>query len=218
MLGPGTKGDSALDPREPETADVLALVGKAHEVPVPSEVHQAVGIHQALAALIATDAVVRKSDRLSTTDGRLDLREVHRNLGGVPVAQEIHRDGACRLVIERARTPERQVLQREPKRLGIGELTFQKVKAGMQRRGLFLGEVDLAQVVVVPDQRVEVTLKGVVVGAMDGQTDTEGLQLAPVGVKPTQKRLVAHSAVAFDGFMNFGRRRRPSLCHQEGHE
>ncbi len=210
--------DAALDARQAEDPGRLAFVRVADHVPVAAQVQQRVGVHLAFGALVAPDRVVGEPDRLAPADGRLDLRQMRGHLRRVVAAEQVHRDRARSVIVERARTSQGQVLEGEPQRLRVGELALEQVQAGVQRRQLALVEIDLRQVVVLRRQRVQVALERVVGRALDGELEPHGLDLAAVGVEPAQERLVAHPAVALDGLMDLVGGDGPLLGHQKGHE
>ena len=202
VLGARPEGDPALDARQPEDAGVRPLVRVADHVPVAARVDEAVGVHLALGALVAADRVVGEADRLPAADGRLDLAEVGGHLRRVVAAQQVDRDGAGGVVVERARPAQGEVLERQPQRLRVGELPLQQVEAGLQRRQLGLVEVELGEVVVLGRQRVEVALERVVARALHGQAQPHGLDLGAVGVEPAQERLLGHAPIALDGLVD----------------
>ena len=64
--------------------------------------------------------------------------------------------GRGRRALEHARrAAEREVLEREPERLGVGEAALEQVEAGLERRELVVVEVERRQEVALRAQRVE---------------------------------------------------------------
>ena len=61
-----------------------------------------------------------------------------------------------------ARPAEREVLQREPERLGVGELPLEQVERGLQRRELVVVELELGEEVVLGAQRVQLLARELV--------------------------------------------------------
>ena len=218
VLGARPEGDAPLDARQPEDAGVLALVGVADHVPVPRRVEQGVGVNLALGVLVAADRVVGEADRLAAADRRLDLGEVGRDLGAVVAAEQVHRDGAGGVVVERARAAEGEVLQRQPQRLRVGELPLQQVQAGLEGGELGRVEVELRQVVVLRRQRVQVALERVVARALNRQAQAHRLDLGPVGVEAAQEGLLGHAAVALHRLVDLVGGDRSLLRHQKGHQ
>ncbi len=215
VLGAALEGDAALDARQAEQPDGIALVGVAGHVPVAARVQEAVRVHLALGALVAADGVVREPDGLAPADRRLDLREVRRDVRRVVAAQEVDRHGSGGVVVQRAGTAQREVLQRQPQRLGVGELAVQQVQAGLQRRQLGLVEVEFGQVVVLGRQGVQIALERVVPGAFHRQTQAHALDLGAIGVEAPQECLHAHAAVSLDRLVDLVGGHGPLLCHQE---
>ena len=115
------------------------------------------------------------------------------------------------------RAAEREVLQREAQRLGVGEAALEQVEAGLQRRELVVVEIERRQEVALGAQRVEL-LAGELV-ALGLERDPEPvLQLGPIGVEAAGERLVAHLLVALDVRLDVARGQRPQLGHQERHQ
>ena len=158
VLGLGRVGDLALDPREAEDADRIALVAMADQIELPAAVDQVEGVHLALLGRVALDRVVGELDRLATADRGLDLRQPLRDLGAVGLGGHPHLYRAALGRGQRAGSPPRDLLQRQPQRLGVGELTVKQVQGGLQRRQLVVSELDRVQVEILRRQRVELGL------------------------------------------------------------
>ena len=82
------EADVAADAREPEGADRVAIVVASDEVPLALAQEQAVGVHRARRLLVGRDRPVREDDRALLRDGRLDLLQPLRDLGGEAVAEQ----------------------------------------------------------------------------------------------------------------------------------
>ena len=108
---------------------------------------------------------------------------------------------------------ESEVLEREAQRLRVGELPFEGVERGLQRRELVLVEVELVEEVMLGAEGVEL-LAGELV-ALRGERHAERGQLGPVGVEPAGERLVGHLRVALDVSLHVARGERSSLRHEE---
>ena len=111
---------------------------------------------------------------------------------------------------------ERQVLEREPQRLGVGELAVEVEERRLQRRELVVLEVEPVEEVVLGAERVEL-LAGELV-ALRVERHAEPGQLGAVGVEPARERLVGHLRVALDVALDVAGGQRPALRHQEGDE
>ena len=118
--------------------------------------------------------------------------------------------------LELRRPAEREVLEREPQRLRIGELAVEEVERDLQRRQLLVVEVELRQEVLLGAERVELLAGELVPLRVEG--DAERDQLAPVGVEAPCERLVRHLRVALDHRLDLARGQGPPLRHEEGHE
>ena len=149
-------------------------------------------------------------------DRAFELREPARHLGRVVGVDDLD---ALRRVARRlgeAGPPEREVLQREPQRLGVRELSLEQIERGLQRRELVVVELELRQEVLLGAQRVQL-LAGELV-ALRLQRHAEREQLCAVGVEPARERLVRHLRIALDVRLDVARRDRTALRHQEGHQ
>src|SRR5439155_19107975 len=88
------------------------------------------------------------------------------------------------------RSPEREVLQREPQRLGVRELPLEQVERGLQRCELVVLEVELRQEVLLGAKRVELFARELV--ALRLHRHTELAQLMSIRVEAPRERLVRH--------------------------
>ena len=111
------------------------------------------------------------------------------------------------------RAAEREVLQREPQRLGVGEAAFEEVEAGLQRGELLVVELELGQEVALRAQRVQLLAGELVALAVERHAERD--ELRAVGVEAPRERLVAHLLIALDVRLDVARGQRPPLRHQE---
>ena len=108
---------------------------------------------------------------------------------------------------------EREVLQRKPQRLGVGETTFEQEEAGLQRGQLLVVELELGQEVALRAQRVQLFAGELV--ALRVERHAECDELRAVRVEAARERLVAHLLIALDVRLDVARRQRAPLRHQE---
>ena len=143
-LAAGRELDLAADARDAERAPAV-VVGVAVEVvadDVPDAVHlpQAVRVDGALGLAVAGDRPVAEPHGALLRDGLLELRQAGRDLVGVERGQELDGRRLGPGVGARPGPAEREVLEREPQRLGVGELALEQVEAGLERRQLVVVE------------------------------------------------------------------------------
>ena len=129
VLGLGRVGDLAADPRQPEDADRLALVGVAEQVELAALEQQVVRIDAARADLVALHRVVVEHDRLVAEDRRLDLGQARGQLVPAGRRGDAERHRALLGRAQRAGAPPGDLLQRQPQRLGVGEFAVEQVSA-----------------------------------------------------------------------------------------
>src|SRR5262249_9055321 len=127
VVGPRRVGDLAADPREAEDANPVAFVGVADQVELTAPVDQVVGVHLALLLRVSLDRVVGELDRLAPGDRGLDLRESLGDFGTVGLGRHPHLDRRLLRGRQWARTPPRDLLQRQPERFRVGELAVEKL-------------------------------------------------------------------------------------------
>ena len=98
-----------------------------------------------------------KLDRALLRDRRLELAEPALELGRVVGVAHLdpHRGRGRRALEHAGRAAEREVLQREPERLGVGEAALEQVEAGLERRELVVVELERRQEVALGAERVE---------------------------------------------------------------
>ena len=82
-------------------------------------------------------------------DRALELAESTRHLRGVVLVDDLDPKRGVGRRFREAAAPEREVLQREPQRLRVRELSFEQVERGLQRRELFVLELELRQEVLL---------------------------------------------------------------------
>ena len=111
---------------------------------------------------------------------------------------------------------EREVLEREPERLGVGELPLEGVERRLERGELVLVELELVEEVVLGAEGVELLARELV--ALGVERDAERGQLRAVGVEAARERLVGHLRVALDVPLHVPGGERPPLRHQERDE
>ena len=117
-----------------------------------------VRVDRPLALVVAGDRPVAELDRALLRDRRLELAEPAlraraSSRGRAPRRARRSPVGARREHAGRA--AEREVLQREPERLGVGELALEQVEAGLERRELVVVELERRQEVALGAERVE---------------------------------------------------------------
>ena len=116
---------------------------------------------------------------------------------------------------ERRRLAPRELLERQPQRLGVGELAVEQAERHPQRAELGVRELDRRQVEVLRRQRVALRLVRAVGRLVHLQVDAERLELGAVGVEAARERVVVHARVALDLLLDLERRDRAPLGHQE---
>ena len=129
-------------------------------------------------------------------------------------AGDAERDRALHRRVERARAAPGDLLQREPQRLGVGELAVEQVQRRPQRRQLVVVELDRRQVEVLRRQRVLLLLHLAVLRLLDREHDAERFELGAVRVEAPRERVLVHHAVALDVAPDLRSCHRPPLGHQ----
>ena len=215
VLGLRRVADLAADARHAEDAHVVALVRVADQVELPAAVEQVVGVDLALLLRVAADRVVVEQDRLAAEDRRLDLGEPLRQLAPAGARGHGQRDAALLRRVERRGLAPRQLLEREPQRLGVGELAVEQRQRGAQRAELLVGELDRGQVEVLGRQRVVLGLVVALGRLVDLEVDAERVELGAVRVEAAREGLVVHLRVALDVLLDLERGYGPPLRHQE---
>ena len=210
-LAAGREAHVAAHAVEPEGAHVVAVVIAPDHVPVAAHEVEAVGVDRPCRLLVGGDRPVAEDDGALLRDGGLELLQPQRDLGREAAPEQPH-GHLGRGVVRRVRAAEREVLERQPQRLGVGELAVEQVHGGRERRELGVAEVEARQEVVLLQERVELLAREVV--ALRLQRHAEREQLAAVGVEAAREGLVRHLRVALDGLLDVARGRGAPLGHQ----
>ena len=215
-LAPGGEANIAANAGDPEGADGGAVEILADDVPDSLVEPERVGVERALADLVALRRPVVELDRPLLRDRRLELRQAPRELGRVVRCADPDALGRVGARLVEARPAERQVLQREPQRLGVGELAVEVEERRLQGGQLVVLEVEPVEEVVLGAEGVEL-LAGELV-ALRMERHAEPGELGAVGVEPPRERLVGHLRIALDVALHVAGGQRPALRHQEGDE
>jgi hypothetical protein len=215
-LAPRREADVAPDPRDAEGADVVAVEILADHVPDAVLRQQRVRVERPLGDLVARDRPVAELDRPLLRDRALELAEPAGHLGRVVGVGHLDADGRLRRLVGEPRSAEREVLEREPKRLGVRELPLQHVERRLQRGELVVVDVELGEEVLLGAERVQL-LAGELV-ALRLERDAERHELGAIGVEAPREGLVRHLLVALDVLLHVAGRDRTALRHQEGDE
>ena len=213
-LAAGGEADVAAHAGDAKGADVVVVEIVADDVPGASVAPQCVGIQRPLARLVAPGRPVAELDRPLLRDRRLELRQAAGHLGRVVGIAHLDARGRLRRRVVEPGTAEREVLQRQPQRLGVRERPLEHVERRLQRRQLVVVELELVQEVVLRAERVQL-LAGELV-ALGVERDAERDQLGAVGVEAACERLVRHLRVPLDVALDVTSGQRPPLRHQEG--
>ena len=115
-----------------------------------------------------------------------------------------------------ALAPEREVLERQSKRLRIGELPLQEVQRGLKRSELVVRQLELGEEVVLRPEGVELFPRELV--ALRLERDTQRKELGAVGVEAPGEGFVRHLGVALDVRLHVACGQQPTLGHQVGDE
>ena len=182
----------------------------------PLSLMSAYGLSVRSLSLSRRDRPVLEPHRPLLRDRVLELRQPARRLGRVVGIE--HLDAARRLGrrLAEAGPSEREVLEREPQRLGVRELPLEQVEGGLQRRELLVLELELREEVLLRAERVQL-LAGELV-ALRLQRDAEREELSAVGVEAPREGLVRHLGVALDVRLDVACGDRSPLGHEEGDE
>jgi hypothetical protein len=154
-LAPRRELDLAADARDAEGADVLAVEVVPDDVPEPVVAQERVGIERPLALRVAGDRPVVEAHRPLLRDRVLELRQPARRLGRVVGVEHLHPARRLGRRLAESGPSEREVLEREPQRLGVRELPLKKVEGGLQRRELLVLELELREEVLLRAERVQ---------------------------------------------------------------
>ena len=189
---------------------------EADEIELAALEQQLVGVDLAQRGLAALHREVLELDPLAPVDRGVDLGEPRRQLGAARRAGDAEPDRALRRRAERARATPGELLQREPQRLGVGELAVEQAERRLQRRQLRVGELDRREEERLGRQRVVLLLGEAVGRPVDRQVDAERVELGAVGVEAPRERVLGHVRVALDVAPDLGGRDRAPLRHQVG--
>ena len=214
-LAAGGEAHVAAHAVEAEGAHVVAVVVAADDVPLAAHEVQAVGVDRAHGLLVGGDRPVAEDDGALLRDRGLELLQPDRDLGREAVPEQAH-GHLGRRVVDRVRPAEREILEREAQRLGVGELPVEQVHGGRERGELGVVHVERRQEVVLLQERVEL-LAGEVV-ALRLQRHAEREQLAAIGVEAPREGLVRHLGVALDGLLDVTCGGGAALGHEVRHE
>ena len=141
--------DVALDARDAEGAERVAVEIEAHDVPLAAVVEERVRVECALGVLVARDRPVVELDRALLRDRAFELCQASGHLGRVVGVEHLdaQRGGARRLGESGA--AEREVLQREPQRLCVRELALEQIERRLERRELLVLELELGEEILL---------------------------------------------------------------------
>ena len=108
------------------------------------------------------------------------------------------------------------LLEREPQRLGVGELALEVVEGRLQRRELVVVELEAVEEVVLRAQGVELLARELV--ALRLQWHPERSELGTVGIEAPRECLVRHLAVPLHVGLDVPCSERTTLGHEERDE
>ena len=214
VLGLGRVGDLAADPREPEHAHGAALVRVADQVELAALEQQVVGVDGPRRRLAGLHRVVLELDPLAAVDRGVDLGQPGRQLGPARRRRDAEPDRLPQLGAERAGPAPGDLLQRQPQRLGVGELAVEQRERGLQGGALVVGELDRRQMERLGGERVVLLLGEAVGRLVDGEVDAERVELGAVGVEAAGEGVLGHVRVPLDVAPDLGRGDRTALGHQ----
>ena len=163
--------------------------------------------------VVAARAPVAEPHRPLLRDRRLELREPAGELGRVVGRADPNTLGRLGRRLRKAGPSEREILEREAKRLGVRELALEVVERGLQRGELVVVEIEAIEEVVLRAERVQLLARELV--ALRLQRNAECGQLGTVGIEAPSERLVRHLAVALDVRLDVASGQKTPLRHQE---
>ena len=163
---------------------------------LPSSSRSAYGFTVRSVRLRALRAQVAELDRPLLRDRGLELRQAAGELGGVVRRAHAHALGRLGRRLREPGAPEREVLEREPERLRVGELALEVVERGLERRELVVVELEPVEEVVLRAERVQLFAGELVALRLEGHAERG--ELGAIGVEPARERLVGHLRVALD--------------------
>ena len=215
-LAPRGEADVPPDAGDLERAHGVTVEVVADHVPVAVVEAKRVGVHDALTGPRTPRAPVAETNRALLRDRRLELRQSPGELGRVVGCAHADALGRVGRGLGETRAPEGEILQREPERLGVRELSLQVVESCLERGELVVVELEPVEEVVLGAERVELLARELV--ALGLERNAECGQLGAIRVEASRERLVRHLAVALDVRLDVPGRQRTALGHQEGDE
>ena len=215
-LAPRGEANVAADARDAELLPALVVEVLADDVPDAVVGQKRERVHRPLGERVARDRVVRELDRPLLRDRALELRQPAGHLDGVVGVADLDADGGLRRQLAEAGPAEREVLQREPQRLRVGELAVEEKERRLERGELLVAELELREEVLLRAQRVELLAGELVPLRVERHAEPD--ELRAVRVEAARERLVRHLGVALDVRLDVAGRERPPLRHQEGDE
>ena len=118
---------------------------------------------------------------------------------------------------QRARPPPGDLLEREPQRLGVGELAVEQLQSGPQRRELVVGELDRPAGGSSPAEASTFSCSTwPSAGFSTDSTIPSASSSDAVGVEAPREGVLVHRAVPLDVAPDLRSRDRPALGHQVG--
>jgi hypothetical protein len=142
-LPAGGETDLRADPRDAEVLHDVVLEIEPDHVPGAVLRQQRVRVHGPLALVVTRDRPVGEPHRPLLRDRRLELAEPALELRGVVGVAYLDADsGRGRSGSDASRASEREVLEREPERLRVGEPSLEEEQARLKRCELVVVEVE----------------------------------------------------------------------------
>ena len=210
------EADVASDPGDAERANRGPVEILADDVPDALVEPERIRVERAFGHLVALRRPVRELDRALLGDRGLELRQAAGELGRVVRRADAHPLGRVGARVLEPGPAEREVLQREPQWLGVGELAVEVEQRRLQRRELVVLEVEPVEEVVLRAEGVELLARELV--ALRVERHPEPGELRAIRVEAAGERLVRHLRVTLDVPLHVTRGQRSALRHQEGHE
>ncbi len=213
-LAAGGEPDVGSDAGDTEGSLLFPVVIPPDHVPGAGVREEGVRVDRPLRLLVPLHREIAELHRPALRDRALELREPPRHLLRVVRVVDLH--GRLPAGLERGRPAECEILEREPKRLGIGEAPVEEMERRLQRCQLVVLEIEGREEVLLGAQRVELFPGELVPLGMEWHAERD--QLAPVGVEAPCKGLVGHLRVPLDVGLHVSRGDRPTLRHEVGDE
>ena len=210
------EADVAPDAGDLERADRVTGEVVPDDVPVAVVEAQRVRVHHALRRARSLRAPVAEANSSLLRDRSLELREPTRELRRVVRCTDADALGGLGRRAGEAGAAQREVLEREAERLGVGELALEVVERGLERGELVVVELEPVEEVVLGPERVQLLARELV--ALGLERDAERRQLRAIGVEAAGERFVRHLAVALDVRLHVSGGQRPPLGHEKRYE